>query len=263
MQTTPVRRVASSIAMLALTVALHAQSAGPRPLPMPPALEAPRDVAYRGAIQLDVDATDVAHRVFHVHETIPVAGGQPLVLLYPQWLPGTHAPEGRVDLVGGLVLHSNGTRLEWTRDPVDVFAFHVTPPAGATTLDAQFDFESPLTAAQGRTQVTPDMLSLQWIQLVLYPAGFYSRDIPVDARLTVPEGWTVATALDRQSAQANVITFTEVPLNTLVDSPAIAGRYVKTIELDPAGPPVRLNVVADRPELLNATLSAFLRDLRG
>jgi len=253
MQTTPVRRVASSIAMLALTVALHAQSAGPRPLPMPPALEAPRDVAYRGAIQLDVDATDVAHRVFHVHETIPVAGGQPLVLLYPQWLPGTHAPEGRVDLVGGLVLHSNGTRLEWTRDPVDVFAFHVTPPAGATTLDAQFDFESPLTAAQGRTQVTPDMLSLQWIQLVLYPAGFYSRDIPVDARLTVPEGWTVATALDRQSAQANVITFTEVPLNTLVDSPAIAGRYVKTIELDPAGPPVRLNVVADRPELLNAT----------
>ena len=254
MHTTLQRIGVSLVPALALVTVLQAQSPGPRPVPMPPAIEAPRDVPYRGAIQLDVDASDTARRIFHVHETLPVAGGQPLVLLYPAWLPGTHAPEGRIDLVGGLVLRSNGTRIEWTRDPVDVFAFHVTPPAGATTLDVQFDFESPLDSAQGRVMMTADMLRVQWIELLLYPAGFYARDIPVDARLTVPEGWSVGTALDRQSTQANVITFKQAPLNTLVDSPAIAGRYFKTFELDPSGPaPVRLDVAADRPELLNAT----------
>lgn len=219
---------------------------------MPPEIEAPRDTPYRGAIQLNVDVTDVAHRIFRVHETIPVPGG-PIVLLFPEWLPGTHAPEGRIDLVGGLVVRANGARVEWTRDPVNVYAFHVRPPAGATTIDVQFDFESPLDqAGQGRVVVTPALLNLEWNNVVLYPAGFFTRDIPMDATLTVPEGWTVATALDRQATRGNVITFTRVPLNTLVDSPVIAGRYFKTYDLDPSGPaPVRLDIVADRPELLD------------
>lgn len=255
MHITRIREAVCAVSIVALTLAVHAQSVGPQPLPMPPAIEAPKDVPYPGAIQLAVDTTDVAHRIFRVRETIPVAGGQPMVLLFPEWLPGTHAPEGRIDLVGGLLISAHGARVEWTRDPVNVYAFHVRPPTGATALDVQFDFESPLDqAGQGRVAVTPEMLNLEWNNVLLYPAGFFARDIPMDVTLTVPDGWSVATALDRTTTRSNVITFARVPLNTLVDSPVIAGRYFETYDLDASGPaPVRLDVVADRPELLKPT----------
>lgn len=57
-------------------------------------IPAARDVPYAGTIALKVDASDVTRGIFRVEETIPVAAG-PLVLLYPAWLPGAHAPQGR------------------------------------------------------------------------------------------------------------------------------------------------------------------------
>ena len=109
-----------------------AQSVGPQPLPMPPQIAAPRDLPYPGSIRMRVDASDTERRIFTVHETIPVRGGTPMVLLYPQWLPGNHSPSGRVEKLTGLMIRANGARVEWVRDPVDVFAFHVEAPTGAT-----------------------------------------------------------------------------------------------------------------------------------
>ncbi|MBV9758497.1 MAG: hypothetical protein JO047_15725, partial [Alphaproteobacteria bacterium] len=94
----------------------------PTPLPLPPAIAAPRDVPFAGAIRLGVDASDVTRHIFRVTETIPVASG-PLTLLYPKWLPGTHSPGGRIDSVAGLIIKSGERRLQWTRDTVDVYAF--------------------------------------------------------------------------------------------------------------------------------------------
>src|SRR3954464_3451239 len=71
---------------------LGAQSPGPQPVPMPPPIAAPVDAPYPGTIQVRVDATDIARHLFAVHETIPVRGGQPIVLLYPEWWPGHHSP---------------------------------------------------------------------------------------------------------------------------------------------------------------------------
>lgn len=242
-----------SVSTFLILSPLHAQSPGPQPLPYPAAIAAPRDVAYPGTIRLSVDATDTTHRVLRVRETIPIRAGQPLTLLYPQWLPGNHGPRGRVDYMAGLIVRANGQRLPWTRDPVDVFAFHVRPPGGAISLDVEFDVTTPLDPAQGRVVVTNDVLNLQWNQVVLYPAGYFTRQIPVEADVTVPAGWQVATALDRQTTAGARTTFRTVPLETLVDSPIFAGRHFTTFDLDPQGKaPVRLNVVADRPESLDA-----------
>ncbi|HUH55165.1 MAG TPA: M61 family peptidase, partial [Rhodanobacter sp.] len=79
----------------------------------------PRDVPFEGAVQIDVDATDVAHRIFRVHEVIPAQPG-PLTLLYPQWLPGNHSPTGPIDKLAGLVVTANGKTLPWKRDTVNV-----------------------------------------------------------------------------------------------------------------------------------------------
>lgn len=233
-----------------------AQSAGPQPAPMPPPIAAPRDVPYPGTIRLSVDATNVEHRVFTVHETIPVRGGEPVTLLYPQWQPGNHGPTGRVDKVAGLAIRAsgNGASIDWTRDPVDVFAFHAGVPAGVTSLDITFQFLSPVEPNQGRVLMTPDMLSLEWIALALYPSGYFARQIPVTASVRVPEGWQFATALENAATDGGVTTFKTVSFDTLVDSPMVAGRYFKRFDLDPGGAvPVRLDVVADRAALLEAT----------
>ena len=101
------RSVAIAACCIGLTLAAAAQSPGPTPLPLPPPIEQPRDVPYPAALQLRVDATDVQRHLFTVHERIPVAGGAPLLLLYPQWIPGNHSPTGRVDFVAGLIIRSD------------------------------------------------------------------------------------------------------------------------------------------------------------
>jgi predicted metalloprotease with PDZ domain len=253
-----VTRLLLAIGLLPLTLGgVLGQSPGPRPVPMPAPIPAPQDRPYPGVIHLAVDATDTAHRVFGVHETIPVPAAGPLVLLYPEWIPGHHTDNGPVQELAGLVLHAGGARLAWTRDPVDVFAVHVNVPAGATSVDADFQWLSPVETRVGRITMTPEMLDLQWNAAVLYPAGYYSRQITVAPSVHVPDGWQIATALDAESATGGTTVFKPVPFNTLVDSPLYAGRYFKRFDLDPGGAaPVWLDVVADTPDELVAPAAA-------
>jgi predicted metalloprotease with PDZ domain len=226
----------------------------PQPTPLPPPIDGPRDTPYAGVIRLSVDATDLAHGIFSVRERVPVAGPGPLTLLYPEWLPGNHGPSGPLDKLAGLMVTADGQPVSWTRDPVDVYAFHVTVPAGATALDLSFQFLSAVTRSQGRIMMTPDMLSLQWDTLALYPAGYFSRDITVEPSVKLPTGFTGATALETASSAGDVTTYKPTPFNTLIDSPMIAGRYYRRYDLDPGGPArVSLDVIADRPEQLDAT----------
>ena len=105
----------------------------PRGVPLPAAIEEPRDVAYVGTITLDVDASDVARGIFRVRERLPVAQAGAMTLLYPEWLPGKHAPRGAINLLSGIEISAGGKPLEWRRDPVNVYAFHVDVPAGTST----------------------------------------------------------------------------------------------------------------------------------
>jgi len=218
---------------------------------MPAAIVSPRDTPYPGTIRLNVDASDTDRHIFSVRETIPVRGGDSIVLLYPQWLPGNHSPRGQIDKFAGLTIRSNGARLEWTRDPVDVFAFHINVPVAVSALDIEFQFLSPVDTPEGRVVMTPEMLNLQWNSVVLYPAGYFSRQITVEPSIRLPGGWQFASALEAASTSGGVTTFKAVSLENLVDSPIFAGRYFKRLDLDPGGPaPVHLNVVADRLSLL-------------
>ena len=92
-------------------------------------------------IKLQVDATDAPRRLFHVRMTMPVKPG-PMTLLYPEWIPGEHAPSGPINDLVGLKIQANGQEIPWKRDSVNMFGFHITVPPGATTLDIVFDFIS-------------------------------------------------------------------------------------------------------------------------
>ena len=94
------------------------------------------------------------------------------------------------------------------------------------------------------------MLDLDWNSVVLYPAGRYSRNITVAPSVTLPPGFTAATALEPAGTPG---AYKPVTLNTLVDSPLIAGRYFRVYDLDTSGKsPIRLDVMADQPSELDA-----------
>jgi predicted metalloprotease with PDZ domain len=241
------------ISLAALLAAFPVLADGPLPtaVALPAATPAPQDLPYPGTIRLSVDATDLDHHIFRIHESIPVQGGQPLTLLLPQWIPGNHAPSGNIAEMGGLLVRADGQRLAWSRDTVDDFAFHIQPPGNARTVEVDFQFLSAVERDQGRVVMTPEMLSLQWIFMSLYPAGYYARQIPVAASVTLPEGWGFGTALEVAGRKDGQVDFKTVPYDVLVDSPMLAGRYFRQIELDPgAARPVTLDIAADRPELL-------------
>ncbi|HEY3951485.1 peptidase M61 [Phenylobacterium sp.] len=227
---------------------------GPQPFPMPPKTEAPQDTPYPGTLKVAVDATDLDRHIYRVHETIPVSKAGPMTLLYPQWLPGNHAPNGPLKTADGFSFKANGQTLRWMRDPVDVFAFHIDVPPGATSIDIDFDLLTAVDGPEGRIVMTPEMLSLEWIDLVLYPAGHFARRIQVDPSVRFPEGFKDFSALETTGTEGGVTHYKTEDFATLADSPMIAGRYWKQFDLDPGGPArVSLDVIADRPELLDAT----------
>ncbi|MET0370066.1 MAG: peptidase M61 [Sphingobium sp.] len=202
---------------------------------------APRDMPYPGTIRLEVDATDTVQRIFRVKETIPVAAPGPLTLLLPEWLPGNHAPRGQIEKISGMTFTAGGRTLNWKRDPLDVFAFVVDVPAGVNEVVATFQFLSATQPNQGRVVVTPKMLNVQWESVSLYPAGYYTRQIPIQASVTYPAGWQAATAL-RGKRTGNMIAYETIDYEALQDSPIFAGTHFKAVDL---GNNVMLNIVAD------------------
>ncbi len=220
----------------------------PTALPVDSAAPAPKDIPYPGGtIRLEVDASDTVQRIFRVKETIPVAAAGPLTLMMPAWLPGNHAPRGQIEKLTGLTFTANGQSLAWKRDPLNVFAFQIDVPQGVTQVVAQFQFLSATQPAQGRVVVTPKMLNIQWESVSLYPAGYYTRQIPIQATVTYPAGWQAATAL-RGTKTGNAVAYETIDYEALQDSPVFAGTHFKAVDL---GSNVTLNLVADDADELD------------
>jgi predicted metalloprotease with PDZ domain len=215
---------------------------------------APRAAAFPGVIDIAVDATDIDRRIVSVRQTIPVAGPGPLVLLYPQWIPGNHGPVGPVDDIADLQITAGGRTLPWVRNTVHTNAFQVDVPAGASSVEVAFKWLTPIEGNQGRVVITDEMLNIQWEKALLYPAGYDTSGITFRPSLRLPAGWNYGVALETESFVDGLATFRPISLEHLADSPVFAGAHYRQIDLDPGGrSPVRLNVVADDPEMLAAT----------
>jgi len=242
--------LSTSLAGAAAAQVVPPQNSKPQGYPKPSRIPEARDIAFPGTVQLTVDATDVTRGIFRIRERVPVSAAGDLVLLYPKWVPGGHSPRGDIKNVTGIRFTANGQPLKWMRDPLDVFAFHVAVPQGATSVDAEFQYVSPTTDNQGRTLMTPEMSSIEWLALSMYPAGYYVRQIPVQASVIVPTGWKVATALRPNAESGGRLDYPVTSYEILVDSPLIAGPHYRRIELSPD---VSLDVIADTNAELAAT----------
>jgi predicted metalloprotease with PDZ domain len=204
-------------------------------------------------VTLAVDATTAPRKIFHASLKIPATPGD-LVLYYPKWIPGEHAPDGPVIDLAGLKFYAGGKTLKWRRDLLDGFTLHVEVPVGAAEITAELDFLSPATFEGGfsaGSSATDKLAVISWNQVLLYPKGFKSDDINYSASLKLPEGWKFGTPLPVTSQSGNEIKFATVSLTTLVDSPVITGEFLKVVPLA-QDPPTEMDIAADSAAALEA-----------
>ncbi len=209
----------------------------------------PLDAPYPGGmLHVFVDMSRAPDRIFQVRETIPVAKPGPFTFYYPKWIPGEHAPTGPINNIAGMIVTANGRQLSWRRDTRDMYTFHVDVPEGVKQLDLSFQFLSPGNGGQfGASPSTSNNLAdIEFNQVAFYPAGYYSRQIRIQPTVKLPAGWKYATALRTESRDGDTIRFKPVRFNNFVDSPLIAGRHFRRVDLAPgASAPVHLNIVGE------------------
>ena len=213
-------------------------------------LPGPREAAATTAISLTVDATGSVRNILHARETIAVSPG-PMTLLYPKWLPGEHEPNGPILDMMGLKIMAGTTPLRWRRDLIEMYAFHLTVPSGVRSLDVAFDFI--LRNAGGGYSAgvsgTPQLQVISWNQVLLYPARPRPDSILVTPVLRLQDGWKFGTALDVARQDGGTIQFRPVSLAMLIDSPVLAGRFLRKFELNAGAPvPIVLNIAGDSAE---------------
>jgi len=208
-----------------------------------------------GPITITADLTDAPRKVLHARLVMPVQPG-PLTLVYPQWIPGEHAPSGPIANLAGLTFTANGQPLAWQRDDINMFAFHLQIPPGATSLDITLDFlaTAAATGFSAGASTSPNLAMLSWNELVLYPSGASAAQVMIEPSVKLPEGWKFGTALSPMSTDGATTRFRPVTLERLIDSPVLSGRFFKEILLAPEVSPKHfLDMVADGPEDLKVS----------
>ena len=219
------------------------------------ALAAAAGAAAPDAASIEVDAREAPRGIFRSHLRLPVRPG-PLTLVYPKWIPGRHSPDGPITSLAGPRFSIGGKPLAWRRDDVDMYAFHLVVPDGATVLDAELELlrtpriEGEVQGLEAPRTSSEALAIIEWNNLVLYPADTASDELRYAASIRVPAGWHVATALHPAgTSAADSTSFEPVSLTTLVDSPLLAGRHVRHVDLG-GEPAVTLELAADSAKAL-------------
>src|SRR5579859_6461168 len=185
-------------------------------------------------IKLTVDATHAGEKILHAQLQIPVTAGE-VKLVFPKWIPGEHGPTGPITDLTGLKFFVNGQRLAWRRNLDEMYEFDLTVPQGATTLEAALDLvmPAPPEGFSSGASATTQLAMVSWNQVVLYPLGPKTDDIPVVASLKLPAGWKYGTPLPVAGEAGGQVNFQQVSLTTLIDSPVLAGAHFRRIALTP------------------------------
>ena len=213
------------------------------------------------SIKLSVDLRDAPRKLLHSREVLAVEPG-PLTLAFPEWTGNEHAPGPLTQQVGVFMkaLKDDGGSkqpMRWTRDPLDLYLYHVSIPKGIHSIEVTFDFITSDISGDGHASSDANIAVLDWNTVILYPYhGPNTRvaDISVTPTVILPSSWHTATALkplkgDAEPISSSVVKFQPVSLDQLVDSPMISGRYFREVALAPEISPRHfLDVVADRPE---------------
>ncbi len=184
-------------------------------------------IAQKPPIQITADLSEAPRKLYHAEVEIPVTPG-PLTLITPEWIPGNHRPTGPVADITGVAFTANGQTLPWRRDDTNLYEFHLTIPAGVTTLHAHLD-----------CIVTARLIAVLCSRIVWRGTSYREREF---ATLLIPRGLiTAVLALEViQSQPAGLsyfpsLTFALILFTNLLVLPAsIRARALSTTSTPPA-----------------------------
>jgi predicted metalloprotease with PDZ domain len=199
------------------------------------------------SIRLHVDLTDAPRNIYHARLNIPAKPGA-MTLVFPEWIPGNHRPSGPIAGLTGIRMEAAGKPVTWQRDDVDMYAFHVAVPSAAQELIVSLDaITSNDSAGGGGPAASSNVLDLNWNAVVLYPQGTASDAVEFIPSVKLPAGWKFGTALVPAHVTEDEVEFAPVSLTTLVDSPLIAGKHYRRIDLTTGSetPAHQMDLIAD------------------
>ncbi|MFZ2085093.1 MAG: M61 family peptidase [Candidatus Sulfotelmatobacter sp.] len=202
---------------------------------------------FSQSIRLHVDLTDAPRNIYHARLNIPAKSGT-MTLVFPEWIPGNHRPSGPIAGLTGIRMEAAGKTVTWQRDDVDMYAFHVVVPEAAQELIVSLDaITSNDSAGGGGPAASSNLLDLNWNAVVLYPQGADSDAVEFIASVKLPTGWKFGSALIPAHMSGDEVEFAPVSLTTLVDSPLIAGKHYRQIDLTSGSetPTHQMDLVAD------------------
>ena len=171
--------------------------------------------------------------------SIPVRPG-PLTLKFPEWVPGADGPLGPIGRFGGIKILAGGKLLEWKRDPLKLFSFHLVAFEGASTIEAELAYVLQARADYLEVSLgiaaSGSMGVINWNPLILYPEGADPSTQMFHARLLLPAGWKLGSSLTTASERAGDMVFRAISLEQLIDSPVLAGKNIERYTLPGTGP---------------------------
>lgn len=205
-------------------------------------------------ITVDVDAREISRALLHARLEIPAAPGE-LVVWYPKWIPGVHAPAGPSENVGGLRFETaQGEPIAWRWDDEEVNRFHLTVPAGADRVVAKLDYicNQPSVNSSGVDSFGNSLLGvINWNTVLLYPESANIDETTATERLQLPKGWRHGTELKPGTVAAETVEFAPDTLRRVVDSPLICGEHFRTVELTGKNtPPAFLHLTSESPSAI-------------
>jgi predicted metalloprotease with PDZ domain len=211
----------------------------------------PGTQAGEATLQIEVDARDLPRRLLHTTVEIPCKPG-PLVFWYPKWIPGTHAPCGPVETIGGLRLETGeGRAIPWQRDQEELYRMSCTVPQGTRGIRVYLDMICNAAAVEASGHLSYGNASIgiiNWPTCLVYPEGVFANETKVHLTLSLPAQWKYATALKSEGVKEGVITFAPTSLATMADSPLIAGEFMRTIPLSVgSNPPAFFHLASESP----------------
>jgi len=192
---------------------------------------------------LMVDETQASRRIAFVREEIRVLPGT-LALAYPRWIPGEHGPTGPIQQLAALRIRSGDAMLPWTRDPEDIYTIHVDVPPGTVRISVDFD-------ALVVNTISDHQLLLAWNTAVLYPRNADKRELMIEPSILLPTNWKQGSALRVTKQSGSRVDFAPVSLERLIDSPVLAGEFLRAIPLA-SDWPAELDITGDSQAAVDA-----------
>lgn len=206
-------------------------------------------------MKVDIDTTQLSRHLLHSRIQLPAKPGS-FSFRHPEWIPGIHGPSEQIRNIGGLtVTGANGERLEWRRDAEQLTLFTVEVPESSDHVVVELTYiaNQPTRVSTGVDSYgNADVLAINMNTCIVYPDGVDLRSLPVDVSVTLPPDYRFATALrDANQVGDNKFQFEETTVETLVDSPLIAGRNYRRLDVSVAGfPETRYHFVSESADAL-------------